>query len=104
MIQPYGQIPYIKAPANVHSKLARFLAECYAQHGPIFRSQNVFGGGEAIYLVGPEANRFVLTTNRLNFSHRAGWGIKGHVIARLGDGLLSMDPPEHTVSRQVLHP
>jgi len=74
----------------------------YEQHGPIFKA-SVYGG-DIIYLVGPEANRFVLVSNRQKFSHHEGWGRLFGVVDMFGDGLLTMDGKEHDQHRHMMNP
>ena len=74
------------------------------KHGPIFRfcladsPQDLRG----VYLVGPEANRFVFHTGRQHFSHDKGWTpILGNMIGR---GLINMDDPDHAIHRKMWNP
>jgi cytochrome P450 len=82
-----------------------YLAGLAERHGPIVRREIDGGpnkGVQAIYMVGPEANRFVLHTHRHHFSHDQGWT---PVIGEtLGRGLLNMDPPEWNQHRQMMNP
>lgn len=85
--------------------LPTFLAQAATEHGPIFRSIVPAGreaGRTVIFMVGPEANRFVLHTHRTAFSHDLGWTpvIGSHV----GRGLLNMDDPDHAVHRRLWNP
>ena len=73
---------------------ADLLASCPKQ-GP-------HRGEPVVYLVGPEANRFVFLTGREHFSHDLGW--TPVVGETLGHGLLNMDPPEHTRHRALMNP
>jgi len=80
--------------------LARFAAE----HGPIFRRtvpEDMYGS-QLIYMVGPEANRFVMHTRRQHFSHDQGW--TPLIGEDFGRGLLNMDDPEHAVQRKLWNP
>lgn len=81
--------------------LAQQAQEC----GPVLRWTIPIGklaGREAVFLVGPEANRFVMHTHREYFSHEQGWTpVIGHLM---GKGLLNMDPPEHTQHRKLWNP
>jgi retinoid hydroxylase len=61
-------------------------------------------GDNVVYLVGPEANRFVLSSNRLKFSHHLGWGRMLGVIDMFGDGLLTMDGAQHDQHRRMMNP
>jgi cytochrome P450 len=96
-------IPCVTLPEDYQSNPGAFLARMYQEHGPIFRARTNWGG-DLVYLVGPEANRFVLATNRLKFSHREGWGQFFGVIETYGDGLLTMDGPEHDQHRRMMNP
>lgn len=70
------------------------------EHGPIYRRHSEYG--DFIFMVGPEANRFVFHTGRQHFSHDQGWTpIIGET---LGHGLLNMDDPEHAVHRRMWNP
>ncbi len=83
-------------------RVGPFLAEMYQRHGPIFRTNNF--GLDVVYMVGPEANRFVLQSDRLRFSHHQGWGNLFGVLDIFGDGLLTMDGPEHDAHRKLMNP
>jgi cytochrome P450 len=96
-------IPCVTLPENYQSNPGPFLARMYQEHGPIFRTRTDWWQ-DVVYLVGPEANRFVLASNRLKFSHREGWGQFFGVIETYGDGLLTMDGPEHDQHRRMMNP
>ena len=99
--------PRVEIPGDVWygGQLSPFLAGLALAHGPIFTFVPEAGPHthqEVVYLVGPEANRFVLLTHREHFSHDLGWT---PVIGdTLGRGLLNMDPPEHTRHRALMNP
>ncbi|HEY8602621.1 MAG TPA: cytochrome P450 [Thermomicrobiales bacterium] len=81
--------------------MPRWIATTALEQGPIFRSRWP-DGTEMVYLVGPEANRFVLHTGRAHFSHEQGWGpILGKLV---GKGLLTSDGAEHAAARAALNP
>lgn len=101
-VQPFAAIPSVELPADFDFDVGPFLARIYETHGPIFRANR--WGTEVVYLVGPEANRFVLTTNRLRFSHREGWGRMMDVLSLFGDGLLTMDGAQHSHHRRMMNP
>jgi len=92
-VKPFEEIPVVDLPDDYRTRTGGFLAEMYRTHGPIFRL-NEFGV-DVVYLVGPEANRFVLLSDRLKFSHHLGWGEFFGVERMFGDGLLTMDGAEH---------
>ncbi len=101
-VKPFEQIPVVTLPEDYQTRTGAFLAEMYRQHGSIFRASNF--GVDVVYLVGPEANRFVLQSDRLKFSHHMGWAEMFGVAQIFGDGLLSMDGPEHDAHRRLMNP
>jgi cytochrome P450 len=96
-------LPAVTLPEDYASRPGRFLARMYERHGPIFRARAMWGE-DIVYMVGPEANRFVLAGNRLKFSHREGWGRFFGVIEVYGDGLLTMDGKRHDQHRRAMNP
>ncbi len=104
MARSYDEIPHIGTlPEDYQTRIGPYLASMYEKHGPIFRATTLFGD-EVVYLVGPEANRFVLSSERLKFSHHQGWGQAFGVINMLGNGLLTMDGAEHDQHRRMMNP
>jgi cytochrome P450 len=101
-LHAFEDIPVITLPGNYLTNLGPFLASMYEQHGPIFRT--VYLGDQLVYLVGPEANRFVLLSNRLKFSYHEGWGRLFGVVDVYGNGLLTMDGAEHSRHRRMMNP
>lgn len=107
MARTLAQMPGVTVAADETEtgQLAAHLARCAQEHGPIFRrivQQGPAAGQELVFMVGPEANRFVLHTHRAAFSHEQGWT---PVIGELfGKGLLTMDDPEHAQHRRMWNP
>lgn len=108
--RPFDAMPVMTLPADYTSyavEMPSLLARMYAEHGPIFRRP--LGGEMAaafgewmVYMVGPEANRFVMHTHREHFSHDRGWTpVIGDVFER---GLLNTDDPEHARQRRMMNP
>lgn len=95
-------IPYITLPGDYPTNLGAFLVNMYEQYGPVFRT--TYLGKRLVYLVGPEANRFVLSSNRLKFSYHEGWGQLYGVLDVYGNGLLTMDGAEHDWHRHMMNP
>lgn len=95
-------IPYITLPLDYSTHLGPFLVSMYEQYGPIFRTRYL--GRDLIYLVGPEANHFVLLSNRHKFSYHEGWGKLYGVVDVYGDGLLTMEGAEHNRYRHMMNP
>ncbi|MBV9354149.1 MAG: cytochrome P450 [Chloroflexi bacterium] len=100
--------PRIDIPDAIWAQADQFgcyVANLALEHGPIMTFVPRLGptaGREVIYLVGPEANRLVLLSERASFSHEQGWTpVIGDM---LGHGLLNMDPPEHTRHRALMNP
>lgn len=61
---------------NHAQQLGSFIARLAVEHGPILTIVPRVGplaGRDVVYLVGPEANRLVLLTQRACFSHDQGW-------------------------------
>ncbi|MDQ3102501.1 MAG: cytochrome P450 [Actinomycetota bacterium] len=76
------------------------LLENYERHGPIFGMRVLFGFN--VFLIGPEANHFVLVSGRENFGWRHGH--MGSLIPLIGDGLLTTDGDYHDASREIMMP
>lgn len=100
--RPFEDIPYVTLPVNYLTNLGPFLASMYEQYGPIFRT--TYLGNNLVYMVGPEANRFVLKTNRSKLSCHEGWGKLYGVLDVYGNGLLTMDGAEHDYHRRIMNP
>ena len=86
-------------------QFSSYLAGLAEANGPIFAfvpSGGPHRGQRVVYMIGPEANRFVFLTGREHFSHDLGW--TPVVGETLGHGLLNMDPPEHTRHRALMNP
>ncbi len=108
MIKTYDQLPRLEIPGiewGEEGDLGAYIAQLSLDHGPIFVFTPGMGphsGEEVVYMVGPEANRFVLQSHREHFSHDLGW--TPMIGESLGHGLLNMDPPEHTRHRAMMNP
>ena len=95
-----NDLPHVTIPDDYPFRVGPFLAECYEKHGPIFTAD--WPGYRVVYMVGPEANRFMLLSSREAFSHDLGWTpMIGHMM---GKGLLNMDGHEHDVQRKMMNP
>jgi cytochrome P450 len=90
--------------AIMSGKFPLLLAQAAQTHGPIFKwvIRNNWDAGEYVFMVGPEANRFVLHTGRHHFSHDQGW--TPLIGDTLGKGLLNMDDPDHARHRKMWNP
>jgi cytochrome P450 len=76
------------------------LLDCYERYGPIF-SLRVFHG-RWVWMLGPEANHYMLVSNAQNFRWRD--GEFGELIPLLGDGLLTIDGDYHDRARRIMMP
>lgn len=103
LVRPFEQIPLVAPSDEMQYRPAQVMIERYQQHGPIFRTK-MPDDQDLVYLVGPEANRFVLAGGRQKFSHRMGWGQLFGVIDTYGDGLLTMDGALHDQHRHMMNP
>ncbi len=83
----------------VHNPLPILLAN-YERYGPVF-STRLFHGKQ-IWMLGPEANNFVLVSHPGNFVWRD--GSFGDLIPLLGDGLLTIDGDYHDRARRIMMP
>ena len=108
--RPFEEMPRVQPPEDYFTQMERFLSACYEEHGPVFRSppyeanDPAFEGKDLVFMVGPEANRRILSEDRPKFSHRGGWGIRFGMLNLLGDGLLTMDGEEHSHYRKMMNP
>ncbi len=100
-IKALSQLPTIQYPPNIARTRLQFMAAQARELGPIF-GQDWPGMGRVVYMVGPEANKFVMQTHREHFSHDLGW--TPNVGEFIGKGLLNMDPPEHDRHRKMMNP
>ena len=103
MARPMTDLPSIVYPdsALLSGELPTLDAEFAASHGPIFQIATP-SGVPLVFMVGPEANRFVLHTHREHFSHALGWTpVLGNWA---GQGLLNLAPPLHTEHRRLMNP
>jgi cytochrome P450 len=71
-----------------------------ARHGLVFRSHIL--GRPCAVLLGPEANRFILSSHMHLFSSRAGWGRP--ITSLIGDGLSFLDGELHRQHRALIQP
>jgi cytochrome P450 len=76
------------------------LLEGYERFGPVF-TMRVFHGNN-VFMIGPEANHYMLVSNAGNFSWRQGH--MGDLTALVGDGLLTIDGEFHRRSRRIMLP
>ena len=78
----------------------RLLLDAYERHGPFF-TLRILTSRQA-FMIGPEANHFVLVSRAADFRWRDG-GF-GQLIPLLGDGMLTIDGDFHRRSRRIMLP
>jgi cytochrome P450 len=83
----------------VHDPLPILLG-LYEEHGPVFTTRLFHG--KQVWMLGPEANQYVLVTHPENFRWRE--GNFGDLIPLLGDGLLTIDGDYHDRARRIMMP
>jgi cytochrome P450 len=76
------------------------LIESYERFGPVF-TLKIFHHN-AVFMLGPEANHYILVSHAKNFLWRAGH--MRDLIPLLGDGLLTIDGPVHRMHRKLMLP
>lgn len=78
----------------------RFAQERAARYGLVWRTHLL--GRPCIVLLGPEANRFMLSSHRHAFSSHLGWGRT--ITSLIGDGLSFLDGERHRRHRTLIRP
>ena len=76
------------------------LIDSYKRFGPVF-TLKIFHHN-AVFMLGPEANHYMLVSHAKNFVWRAGH--LRDLIPLLGDGLLTVDGPTHRMHRKLMLP
>jgi cytochrome P450 len=76
------------------------MLDAYERFGPVF-TLRIFHGN-SVFMIGPEANHYMLVSHPENFSWRAGH--MGDLMPLLGDGLLTIDGEFHRRSRRIMLP
>ena len=99
----FRAIPGSSSPLELREMIQnpfRFLEQRYTQHGPIFRSSVAY---PCVWMIGPEANRTIMVTERDKFSYEGGYGKLA--FARLFPrNILLMDGDVHARTRAILEP
>ena len=76
------------------------LLPLYREYGPIFSVRLLHA--RVVFMLGPEANRFILVEHPELFHWRE--GSFGDLIPLLGDGLLTIDGAYHDEARRIMMP
>jgi cytochrome P450 len=76
------------------------LLDAYERHGPVFSIRILHANN--VFVLGPEANHFVLVSGADHFRWRD--GAFADLLPLLGDGLLTIDGDFHRRSRRIMLP
>ncbi|MGI8460120.1 MAG: cytochrome P450 [Solirubrobacterales bacterium] len=85
---------------RVRRQMLDVLLEAHERYGPVFTLRTFHLAG--VWMLGPEANRFMLVSDRDKFVWRD--GLMGDLIPLIGDGLLTTDGEFHDVARRIMMP
>ena len=85
---------------RVRRQMLDVLLEAHERYGQVFTLRTFHLAG--VWLLGPEANRFMLVTDREKFTWRD--GLMGDLIPLIGDGLLTTDGEYHDTARRIMMP
>ena len=99
-LPPGSKLPSIVLTERMRRDPLSVLLAAYEEHGPIFAIR-IFHAIN-VFMLGPEANRFILVTDRDKFRWRD--GSLGDLIPLIGDGLLTTDGEYHDRARRVMLP
>ncbi len=99
-LPPGSKLPSIGRTERMRRDPLSVLLPAYQEHGPIFAIR-IFHAVH-VFMLGPEANRFILVTDREKFRWRD--GSLGDLIPLIGDGLLTTDGEYHDRAREIMVP
>ena len=99
-LPPGSKLPSLVLTERMRRDPLAVLLTAYEEHGPIFAIR-IFHGIQ-VFMLGPEANRYILVTDRDKFRWRD--GNLGDLIPLIGDGLLTTDGEYHDRARQTMLP
>jgi cytochrome P450 len=99
-LPPGGKLPSISRTERMRRDPLSVLLPAYEEHGPIFAIR-IFHAIH-VFMLGPQANRFILVTDRDKFRWRD--GSLGDLIPLIGDGLLTTDGTYHDRAREIMVP
>jgi cytochrome P450 len=99
-LPPGSKLPSLVLTERMRRDPLSVLLTAYEEHGPIFAIR-IFHGIQ-VFMLGPEANRYILVTDRDRFLWRD--GNLGDLIPLIGDGLLTTDGEYHDRARQTMLP
>jgi len=106
-VKGFDQIPEIAMPEDFWQDMPSYLARMATEYGAVFKRETPPGlrplyGDWMVFMVGPEANRFVLQSHRHAFSHERGW--TPILSGMFEQGLLNTDGPPHDRDRKMMNP
>jgi cytochrome P450 len=99
-LPPGPRLPSLARTERMRRDPLSVLLPAYEEYGPIFATR-IFHS-LIVFMIGPEANRFILVTDRDKFRWRD--GSLGDLIPLIGDGLLTTDGDYHDRARQIMLP
>lgn len=85
---------------RVRRQILDVLLEAHERFGRVFTLRTFHLAG--VWMLGPEANTFMLVSDREKFVWRD--GMLGDLIPLIGDGLLTTDGEYHDVARRIMVP
>jgi len=92
-------LPMLGVALDFQNKPLEMIREGHRRYGPIFSSN--FMGSPIIWLLGPEANEFVLSSNASNFLWRPALM---RVVCLMGEGMITSDGALHDQQRELVMP
>ena len=99
-LPPGDTMPSISRTRAMIRNPLGLLLDLYERRGPVFSVRVLHANN--VFVLGPEANHFVLVSGARNFTWRDG-GF-GDLIPLLGDGLLTVDGDWHKRDRRAMLP
>jgi cytochrome P450 len=97
---PGDVLPSLRRSHRMIADALGLLLDGYERHGSVF-SLRLFHARH-VFMLGPEANHFVLVSHADHFRWRD--GAFGDLIPLLGDGMLTIDGDFHRHSRRIMLP
>lgn len=91
-------LPYFGQMFSMLKDFHAWLNQQYAKHGPVFKQNNPIG--EIVFLLGPEANEFVLKNASKIFSNFLAWDVTFKGL--FDNNLLERDFADHKQKRRIL--
>ena len=91
--------PFVGESKELFADDELFYWRRFERYGPIFKS--CIAGRKFAYLMGPEANRLVMSDQADHFSTRLGWRFLEPLIGR---GILLQDGQEHRATKRLMFP